>query len=96
MFIWNYDNVKFNIDKIRKELLDLDARYSTTKAILDQIGVIEASVDNLKKEFNTGIRTKANWAKDENGNEYCSSCQCTKIQVRDNFCANCGADMGKL
>ena len=96
MFIWNYDNVKLNINTIREELIDLDARYSTTNKVLNSVRVIEESVEELRRRYNTGIRVKGRWIDTEDGHQYCSNCQAAKIQVNDNFCGNCGADMGKL
>ena len=69
MFDWNYDNVITNVEKMEKEILALDTRYSTTKSFLDSIEIVRRSV---------------------------SCCHAPKIQTYDNFCGNCGADMGKL
>ena len=96
MFNWDYDNVKFNLTTIRNELIDLDARYSTTSKVLNSVRIIEESVDALKRKYNTGIRVKGHWIDDGDGHQYCSNCQSAKIQVNDNFCGKCGADMGKL
>ena len=96
MFEWNYEKVKHNIDAIEREILDLDTRYSTTKTILDSVRAIRDGVLELKLRYNTGVRTKGKWIIDEDGMTYCSCCQAPKIQTYDNFCGNCGADMGKL
>lgn len=96
MFNWNYEIVMTNIEEMKREILALDTRYSTTKYFLDSIDTVKRSVEALKIRYNTGIRVKGHWIDDENGHQYCSNCQATKIQVNDNFCGNCGADMGKL
>lgn len=96
MFEWNYDNAKYNADAIEREILNLDTRYSTTKNILDSVRVIRESILELKLRYNTGVRTKGKWVTEEDGNCYCSNCRAPKIQTYENFCAYCGADMGKL
>lgn len=96
MFEWNYDNAKYNADAIEREILNLDTRYSTTKNILDSVRVIRENILELKLRYNTGVRTKGKWVIEEDGNCYCSNCHTPKIQTYENFCAHCGADMGKL
>lgn len=96
MFDWNYNCVMTNIEKMRKEILDLDTRYSTTKNFLNSIEIVERSVEELNRRRNVGVRTKGKWVEEEDGVTYCSCCRAPKIQTYDNFCGNCGADMGKL
>ena len=96
MFDDNDNSVMTNIEKMRKEILDLDTRYSTTKSFLNSIETVEKSVDELYKRRNTGVRTKGNWVVEEDGITYCSCCGAPKIQTYVSFCGNCGADMGKL
>ena len=96
MFDWNYDNVITNVEKMEKEILALDTRYSTTKSFLDSIEIVRRSVEELNRRRNTGVRTTGKWVTEEDGMTYCSCCHAPKIQAYDNFCGNCGADMGKL
>lgn len=96
MFDYNYNNIKLNLQGMEDEILELDTRYSTTKKILDHIRIVKESVEELNRRRNTGVRTKGRWETSEDGVTYCSRCQAPKIQTYDNFCGNCGADMGKL
>lgn len=96
MFDWNYDSVIMNVEKMKKEILALDTRYSTTKNFLDSIEIVKRSVEELNRRRNIGVRTKGKWIEEEDGVTYCSCCRAPKIQTYDNFCGNCGADMGKL
>lgn len=96
MFDYHYNNVIAHIEKMREVILDLDTRYSTTKTFLDSLEVTERSVEELNRRRNTGVRVKGKWDIDEIGNCYCTNCRAPKIQTYENFCANCGADMGKL
>lgn len=96
MFDWNYNNVMTNVEKMEKEILDLDTRYSTTKNFLNSIETVRRSVEELNRRRNTGVRTKGKWVEEEDGMIYCSCCRAPKVQTYKNFCANCGADMGEL
>ena len=96
MFDYNYSNVMAHIERMRKSILELDTRYSTTKAFLDSLEVTTKSIEELNRRRNIGVRTKGKWVEEEDGNCYCSNCRAPKIQTYDNFCGNCGADMGKL
>lgn len=96
MFDYNYNNVMAHIKEMRKAILDLDTRYSTTKTFLDSLEITSRSIEELNRRRNVGVRTKGEWVIEDDGNCYCSSCRAPKIQTYDNFCGNCGADMGKL
>ena len=45
MFNWNYENVMANIEEMKREILALDTRYSTTKYFLDSIDTVKRSVE---------------------------------------------------
>jgi hypothetical protein len=96
MFDYNYTNVMAHIEEMRRTILDLDPKYSTAKTFLDCLNVTERGVKELNERRNTGVRTKGKWVIEDDGNCYCSNCRVPKIQTYENFCGNCGADMGKL
>lgn len=96
MFDYNYSNAMTQLERMKKTILDLDTRYSTTKTFLDSLEITTRSVERLNRIINSGVRTKGKWITEDDGNCYCSNCRAPKIQTYDNFCGNCGAEMGKL
>ena len=96
MFDWNYDNLKHHAEEMENKIIEEDFRYSVAKELLDHVRLIKEHADELKTRYNTCVRTKGVWEIDENGVCYCTKCRAPKTQVYENFCANCGAEMGKL